>query len=287
MNKEKILQLLPAIELSNQDEKARREQFASYIIRLLLAKDRAGKIVNTFIQNKTEQEMVNLYLRVAKDGLSFDGKHVTLQSTGVTYDYVSYKNKMFIAYPESKIDMELVFKGDTFNFAKESGSVIYHHTIADPFNHKADDVMGAYCVIINKRGEFMTTLSKEELEKHRAIAKTKNVWNDWFVEMCLKTVIKKACKKHFDDIYENIESLDNDNYNLDNPLDLEAKYKDEIDNITGIKELMEYYLNNQGRGASFDKYISMKKDELSKQLKQSGDVVTDDKGDIVYINKPQ
>lgn len=32
--------------------------------------------------------------------------------------------------------------------------------------------------------------------------------------MCLKTIVKKACKLHFGDIFTGVEEMDNENYDL-------------------------------------------------------------------------
>lgn len=258
MEKEKILSLL------KDHNKEQAEMFSAYCIRLLLDKKRDGSLQNPWMQKKTSDQMAILFKRVAKDGLVFDGVHITLQSTGISYDYVAYKNKMLLAYPESKIDVGLVYEGDTFSVAKESGSVVYSHTISDPFNHGNDKLKGGYCVIQNKRGEFLTTLSRAEIDKHRKVAKTDFIWQQWFSEMALKTLIKKACKQHFADVYENIEEIDNDNYDLDNPLDIDLKIKQEIELIESIEELKVYYTKNKGRGKDFDKAISLKKEALKK-----------------------
>lgn len=256
IKKEKIIELLDNCEHS--------EQFASYIVRLQFDTDKSGKLKNYWLSNRTESEMVDLFNRVKEDGLVFDGKHITLQSTGVSYDYVAYKNKMLLAYPESKIDLSLVYKDDTFSVAKESGSVIYTHVVANPFNQVENDIIGGYCIIKNKRGEFLTLFSNEDIEKHRKIAKTDYIWQDWFTEMAKKTIIKKAVKQHFADVYEHIESIDNDNYSLENPLELDIKWKQEIDDITTIEDLKSYYEANKGQGKDFDKYISIRKEQLSK-----------------------
>jgi len=250
MTKEKIVSLL-------QDENQQDvEKFASYIMKLCLG----GK--NPWIQNREEKQMAELYKRVSNEGLVFDGVHITLQSIGISYDYIAYKNKMFLAYPDSRVDVSLVYKDDTFIVAKESGSIIYTHNIKEPFNTKEADIIGGYCVIRNKRGEFITLLSKEDIDKHRKVAKTDFIWRQWFNEMALKTVIKKACKQHFADVYNKIEEMDNDNYNLENPLELDLKYKQEIDAIGNIKSLKEYYQKNKGQGKEFDKYISIRKEQL-------------------------
>jgi recombinational DNA repair protein RecT len=100
-------------------------------------------------------------------------------------------------------------------------------------------------VIKNKRGEFLTTLTKQDLEKHRKTAKTDYIWKQRYAEMCMKTIMKKACKLHFGDVFTGIEEQDNENYSLDNPLELEMEYKSDIDAIETIEELKEYYNTNK------------------------------------------
>lgn len=258
MTKDEIIKELADIE--NQEAV---ESFASYCIRTKLAKKKDGTLQNPFMQKKTAKEMATLYRRVAKDGLVFDGVHITLQSTGISYDYVAYKNKMFLAYPESVVDLGLVYEGDTFEFKKASGKVMYTHDIANPFGSKTDSIIGGYCVIKNKRGEFLTTLSREEIDKHRKVAKTDFIWKQWYSEMSMKTIIKKACKMHFADVYEDIEKNDNDNYDLDNPLELAQEHKTAIDEIDTVEELQEYYQAHKGAGKEFDAYVTKRKNEIA------------------------
>jgi len=260
MTKEVIIKLLSEFPQENV------ENFASYCIRLFLARKKDGSAQNPWIQNKTDEQMAILFKRVSADGLVFDGVHITLQSTGISYDYIAYKNKMFLAYPESTVDVGLVYEGDKFTIAKESGGVMYSHSITNPFNQSEKTLVGGYCVIKNKRGEFMTLLSKEDIDKHRKVAKTDFIWRDWFTEMATKTVIKKACKLHFSDIFQNIEKNDNENYDLENPLELELEVKQEIDAITTIEKLKEYYIENKGKGKDFDKYISIRKKQINENI---------------------
>lgn len=205
MTQQEILALLP------DAKKEDAEKFAAYIVRL------SQDPKNPWMKTKTPESMAGLFRRVAAEGLVFDGVHITLQQTGISYDYVAYKNKMLLAYPESTIDLQLVYEGDKYDFKKVDGKVVYFHNISDPFSSDRSDtkIIGGYCVIKNKRGEFLTTLNKDEIKKHRSIAKTDYIWKAWFAEMCLKTVIKKGCKLHFGDIFQEIEEMDNDNYDLE------------------------------------------------------------------------
>jgi len=176
---------------------------------------------------------------------------------------------MYLAYPESLIDVALVYKDDTFNFQKQSGKVIYTHNINNPFNQEQANIVGGYCVIKNKRGEFITILSMKNIEKHRKVAKTDYIWASWFHEMCLKTIIKKACKQHFADIFQNIETLDNEGYDLEKPLGIDIKDKAAVENLKTIPEIEQYWTANKGRNAGilkdFTKLCASRKAEIEKE----------------------
>lgn len=242
--KEQIVYLLPNDNIDHVDA------FASYCQRLLIEKDKkTGKNKNPWMQTKKADQLAQLFSRVKGEGLVFDGKHVSLQSTGISYDYVAYKNKMILAYPESMIDMDVIKDGDTFTTSKESGKVIYSHTIKDPFQ-TADfkTIVGAYCVVKNKRGEFMTLLSKEDIAKSRKVAKGDFIWQQWFKEMVLKTVLKKACKYHFEDTFESMNNVDNESIDLSN-ISLDDENQDKVDlvikkikSFKTLKSLQAFYL---------------------------------------------
>jgi len=230
-------QLIASLEssLNGEFNKEEVEQYANYCYKVK-TETRNGQLKNAWFQPKTIQDLDQGFRSIKNEGLVFDGKHITWQSTGITFDYVAYKNKMLLAYPDSKIDPALVYKNDEFSFKKESGIIRYQHKISDPFNQKDEDIIGAYVVIINERGEFLTTLSKEDLQKHRSVAKTDFIWKQWFKEMCLKTVMKKGCKFHFEDVFVGIEKIDNENYEL--PTE-EVSEKDKLS--AEIREALESY----------------------------------------------
>jgi hypothetical protein len=265
--REQILKLLNDLDCKNEVE-----QYASYCHKILHEKKRDGSLKNPWMKNKSSENLAQLFKRVQGTGMFLDGVHITIQSTGISYDYVAYKNKMLLVYPDSKVDMGVVNKDDVFNTSKESGKVMYRHVTADPF--AKEDIVGAYCVIKNIRGEFMTILNKEELEKHRKVAKTDFIWKAWFKEMVMKTVIKKACKYHFDDVFTEIEDIDNENYDIENPISLDIKYKAEVDEIDTLDELGAYYKANKGIGKDFDAYVVKRKALITKA---SADVVDEEK----------
>lgn len=253
--------------LENHENKQEVSNFCTYIEKL--KKDSIDEKIEfakrpTHIKNYTDEQLSQLFLRVANEWLVFDWIHITLQRTWVTYDYIAFKNKMLLVYPESTIDVQLVYSWDEIEFWKDSWKISYKHRIKNPFDErKDDDIIWAYAVVRNKRWEFLTTLNKVELDKHRKTAKTDFIWKAWFAEMCMKTIMKKACKTHFWDAFTGIEEMDNENYDVDN-VNLDISWKDEVEAIKTLEELREYYFKNKGRWKEFDKLVNSKKQELWK-----------------------
>lgn len=261
-------------KLLSDFDQVKVDAFIKYCNKLLTEKKKdGGQWVNKnpWMNQRSDDNLADFYKMVAKDGLEFDGKHITLLSTGVSYDYVAYKNKMFLSYPETLIDVQLVHKNDDFSFTKDSGKVIYKHKINNPFG--SDELIGCYCVIKNKRGEFLNTLNMEEINKHRKVAKTDFIWQAWFNEMVLKTVIKKACKNHFADIFQNMETLDNEQNDVEQSLDISIETKQELEDIKSVPDLEAYYLNNIGKNAGiaqdFVKACEQRKSKIVKTLSEA------------------
>lgn len=264
MDKIKLKELLEWYNPQNVDN------FINYCYKLTTEKDKDWKHRNYWSINISDEKFAELFKKVDAEWLVFDWVHITLQSTWISYDYVALKNKMLIVYPESEIDIQLVYEWDDISFWKTSGKIEYSHKINNPFwEQKDEDIIGAYVVIKNKRWEFLTTMNKWELEKHRKTAKTDYIRRQWYKEMCMKTVMKKATKMHFWDIFTKIEEMDNENYSLENPLELELNYKSEIDDIKTLDELTQYWQKNKWQGADFDKYISLRKEQILKENKSN------------------
>lgn len=190
------------------------DKFAAYINYLPLAKNKQGGFKNPWAKQITPEKAASLFMEVKEEGLVFDGEDITLNTNGISYGYQAYKNKLLASYPETIIDLQLVYQDDKVEFSKKSGKVSYSHEMANPFGNSNDEVIGGYCVIKNRRGEFLTTLNKEDIQSRRNVAKTDSIWKQWFKEMAMKSVIKRACTFHFKDTYEKMEATDNQQYDL-------------------------------------------------------------------------
>ncbi len=197
--------------LSEYDKQA-VDQYERYVIKLQTEKDKSGSLKNVWATKIPLDNWIAYFEKVAATGFFIDGENITIGNNGISLNYQAYKNLVIRKYPEATFDIQLVRKGDEFSFFKANGTVSYSHVFTNPFSD--EDYIGGYCIIKLRTGEFIELLSVKDLEKIRKTAKTDYIWKEWLSEMYLKTILKRACKRHMKDVVEVLDRMDNDNYEL-------------------------------------------------------------------------
>jgi len=243
--------------------------FISYLKTLEEEKSNDGKIVNYWVKNITEDQFINAFKKVYETGLFIDGDSVTLtyrKKLVITYDYHAYKNKIIHTYPDTKFDFQIVYEGDLFSFKKESGKVVYSHTMANPF--KIDKkIVGGYGIVKNIRGEFIEILTKADIDKMQNTSKMQNIWNAWYDRMVLKSIIKRICSTHFHDITKSIDVIDNETNEPENA-SIDVLIQDEISNAETVDQIELIYKANISGIENKNAFINLckeRKDELIKK----------------------
>lgn len=133
-----------------------------------------------------------------------------------TTDYHVIQNRVLNNYPETKFDIGVVYEDDIFEFSDENGKLFYNHIIKNPFK-KNKTIVGAYCFLKNRKGITKAIMDKDELLKCKNMSKNQresSAWKNWESEMCLKAVLKRACKRCFYDEVKDLLEEDNENYDL-------------------------------------------------------------------------
>lgn len=228
----------------------RSDSYISYLRRLESDKE-DGKLKNYWFANQTELVFIDLWNKCQFMGLCIDGDTVTITARGgvpmLSFDYHAYRNVVLLKYPETLFDQQLVYNGDDFSFRKESGKVIYSHTIANPFDTNKK-IIGAYAVVKNSTGEFIDFVDMNDIEKMRKTSKMSNIWNAWLDRMVLKSVIKRICNVNFKDVVKEIDSIDNESYDLEkfNQTDYDSLVFKQIDSAKTYAELCGIYQREQG-----------------------------------------
>ena len=238
--------------------------FIAYLNILDLEKDKDGKQKNWWYSKVSKEEYANAFKKVFETGLFIDGDSVTLnyrKKLIITYDYHAYKNKIALTYPETIFDFQNVYKGDNFIFRKESGKVIYSHTIANPFDINKE-LIGAYGIIKNSRGEFIETINVADIEKFKNTSTMKNIWHSWYDRMVLKSIIKRICSVHFHDITKGIDSIDNET-NEPGRANISDLIQKEIESASTQEELTNIYKANISGIEDTEAFIKMLGDKKS------------------------
>lgn len=171
-----------------------------------------GKDYQPVTKNSAEQ-LYTMAFKFWSLGLIIDGVNVVITGRGMAMvTYHGYKNKVKQIYPDATFDVQVVREGDEFSVSKESGEVQYSHKINDPFGEKG--IVGAYCIIKINGNHYFEALGKADFNEMKNASKNPSTWKKWESEFWLKSVIKRACKRHFNDITVEIDKVDNDDYGL-------------------------------------------------------------------------
>jgi hypothetical protein len=257
------------------------EKFLQHVQHKETERKSDGSLSNPWFRNVTEEDLSQLFKIVSSDGVYIDGKSVSLawksKKLTVNYDYQAYKNRLLHVYPETEFDIQNVYKADKFVFHKKDGAVSYSHDIIDPFD-TSREIVGAYCIIKNKRGQFIETVNMADIQKMRSHSNFKKTWEEWFDRMVLKSVIKRGCKSHFDDVTGDIDAVDNLDYDLNN----ETPEKDVFEQIEEFKKTEDLFAwasssdnqqfanNDEFRSAVKKKSVQLKQDKDEPQIEENG-----------------
>ena len=129
--------------------------------------------------------------------------------------------------PEVKdIYAQIIFKGDEFEAENVEGrwKFVSHKS---SWKNQDNPIEGAYCVIEKTDGEkILTIMTKKEIDKSWAQAKTKNVQNNFPQEMARRTVINRAAKQFFNTSDDNDLFIDAVNRTTTNEYDNERQVKE-------------------------------------------------------------
>lgn len=129
----------------------------------------------------------------------------------------------------------LLYKGDTFipHFRDMNHPYdTFEYTPKDILAEKKDeDIVGGFVYIIydNPMQNKLVIMNRAEINKHRALAQSDNVWSQWYGGMAKKTLIIKAAKaitldpSKIDDAYQRSVTIENEGSDMDMQTDILEK----------------------------------------------------------------
>ena len=160
---------------------------------------------NPSLQKCTPQSIQSAIINVAACGLTLNPANglaylvpeynkQTRQS--VCHLRVSFKGLCKVAVDSGAIQWvraEIVREKDRFEYLGPCSEPTH---AMNPFATDRGEVVGVYCIAKTASGDILCdVMSRADIDKIKAAAKTQNVWNNWYEEMAKKAMIKRASKQ--------------------------------------------------------------------------------------------
>lgn len=195
----------------NLDKKYDKPKVSKFIAYLSSELDK----VSSSVSRHSALELYNLFAKYYNAGTNLDGTNVILSGKNMgIVTWHGYMNKVKLNHPGVFFDVQLIRGEDVFKFAKESGSIVYSHEIANPFGD--DPIKGAYCVVkFGDGNESLELLNEKDYLKMKDSSRNQATWEKWPTEFWRKSVIKRACKVYFSEEIAALEAIDNEDYGLE------------------------------------------------------------------------
>lgn len=170
----------------------------------------------------------NQYCYLVPYKCNINGKWIKRLQLQIGYKGYIYKVKQ--NYPNAIFQASLIREKDTINLYKEKNNDYIDHKYGSPLSKENNVVLGAYCIITflnnGKNKSIVELLDKEDLDLIKSKSKTKEdrkdkngktiltIWQEWYGEMCKKSVIRRACKVHFSAQVKDLNEFDNQMYDV-------------------------------------------------------------------------
>lgn len=176
----------------------------------------------------------------------------------------------------------VIYDGDTFEIKiDETGreKLVKHDT---SFVNRDNAIIGVYAIIQSESGEqFLTTMTKKEIDKSWSKSKTKNVQNDFPQEMAKRTVINRAAKAFINTSDDSDLLIDAINNTTENEFENERK------DVTPEAEVQEKIKKNANTEILEPTEVPNKPDDKkAATYEKTGEIIDSDQGtqDALFDN---
>lgn len=184
----------------------------------------------TFVKKFKPEEVIALWRRAQRWHMNLDGINCWFDPrSGIFFNYIAMKKAVLSIYPNSRFDVQIVLKKDTFTCGRTQDGVTYNYVKADPFENLIFEVVktqngykikdntnfkGAFGVFVANDGtgtEVLELLTPADLQEIVQTSRQISQWNRWSGEYIMKTVFKRVCKRVREDDRDFQDMIDFDN----------------------------------------------------------------------------
>jgi recombinational DNA repair protein RecT len=223
-----IGRLTMALGYNAGDENGKQEAF-KYAASVLAEIEKSAGDKNKDLTVCRPDTIAQTMIDAARFRMMIDGRqhaHIVKYGNSATLQigYRGYLAKIKEHYPDADFTVEPIWQGDVLKINDDNGYQTYTLDKASAFNDDLTKLQGILAVISYSMGDRkiqkITTMSAKEIEKVKGAAKTKYVWDAWYIEKAKAAAIKRAAKIHFAAIQGMQEIIQYDNarhFNVERP----------------------------------------------------------------------
>jgi recombination protein RecT len=170
----------------------------------LTISEKVDKNKKPVLETCTKASISKSLLSMVMDGLT-PGKHCNFHAYAGELNYQrEYTGDMALVkrdFPGVDFIYDVIWKGEEFKLGfdpKKGGRFVDSHKV--DFEKIGGEIVGAYCILFFEGGkELHTIMTMKQIRtswEQRPGGKISHVHEKFADQMCLKTVIKRACKPH-------------------------------------------------------------------------------------------
>ena len=178
-----------------------------------------ASLTNEDLNNATSASITKAFLDCAKTGLMPDGSEaaiVTRFDKKIGYHVASFqpmvKGVVKIINESQTIKsfhVKTVYEGEDFDvYSDELGDHLKYKQNFDVERTDNNIKLFYACAVLENGAVIIEVMTKKQVDKHKASAKTPYVWNNWYSEMGIKTIIHRAIKRLPIEIPEIVSGLE-------------------------------------------------------------------------------
>lgn len=229
-------------------------------------------LANADLNTATYQSITKAFLDCAKTGLMPDGKEaaiVTRWDKNIGANVASFqpmvKGAVRIINESARIKsfhVKTVYNDDLFRvWSDENGDHLQFEPSFDVERIEANIKLFYACAVLANGSVTIEVMTKGQVDKHKALAKTPYVWNKFYDEMGIKTIIHRILKRLPVDNPELVNGLEESlEIEVEKPV-VKSPFKSKAQMNRTIDAIAECMLNNDETG-----YLEISQETTSDEL---------------------
>ena len=140
--------------------------------------------------------LMQTFMKAAQDGLLLDGREAAAVPYKSQVNYLPMVDGIIKLMHNSgtikTISVDVAYTNDCFEYEKGSNAHVKHMPL---LSGDRGERLAVWCYVkTTNDGEYIEIMDMKQIEDCRKVAKSQNVWSQWYDQMAKKTILKRMAK---------------------------------------------------------------------------------------------